>query len=375
MAPAGPAPGATVPAAPLLAGAPYAKELNAACDAVRLASKLCRTVQQQLSDAEKVDKLDDSPVTVADYGAQALVAWALSRADPGARISMVAEEDSASLKDPSGAAMLQRITQLVNSVIAEAGGEPLTGHDVIDLIDLGASPGGGAGRHWVLDPIDGTRGFVGMRQYAVCLGMLQDGDVALGVLGCPNLPRGTFKEDDGGAVAASRSGDAGRGLLFAAHRGHGAYVSGLWDASPPFTRIRVDDVAENSAARFMESFESRHSDHTFTAEVARHMGVTLPPLRMDSQVKYGLLSRGDASIFMRFPPSSYREKIWDHCAGVVIVEEAGGKVTDASGARLDFSRGRWLDLDRGIIAAPPRVHAAVLEAVAAVGRRRDGEGA
>lgn len=34
------------------------------------------------------------------------------------------------------------------------------------------------GRHWVLDPIDGTRGFVGMRQYAVCLGLLDQGQVA-----------------------------------------------------------------------------------------------------------------------------------------------------------------------------------------------------
>jgi hypothetical protein len=59
---------------------------------------------------------------------------------------------------------------------------------------------------------------------------------------------------------------------------------------------------------------------------AQALGVVLPPLRMDSQVKYGLLSRGEASIFMRFPPPSYREKIWDHCAGFVIVEEAGGKV-------------------------------------------------
>jgi 3'-phosphoadenosine 5'-phosphosulfate (PAPS) 3'-phosphatase len=39
--------------------------------------------------------------------------------------------------------------------------------------ELGGSQGGAEGRHWVLDPIDGTRGFVGMRQYAVCLGMLQ----------------------------------------------------------------------------------------------------------------------------------------------------------------------------------------------------------
>jgi hypothetical protein len=234
-------------------------------------------------------------------------------------------------------------------------------------------------------------------------------------------------------AAASRSGDAGRGCLFLAHRGRGAYAAALWDAGSPLERIHVDDVAGTSGARFMESFESRHSDHSFTAQVVRSwgaagggggvlrpqraavfalrpvkastllrcaplmwaplpppslrrdrprprpvrrqaevLGVTRPPLRMDSQVKYGLLSRGDASIFMRFPPPSYREKIWDHCAGFVIVEEAGGKVTDAGGARLDFSRGRWLDLDRGIVAAPPRVHAALLDAVTKVQQQRAG---
>lgn len=42
---------------------------------------------------------------------------------------------------------------------------------------------------------------------------------------------------------------------------------------------------------------------------------------------------------------------------------ARAQVTDASGARLDFSKGRYLALDRGIIAAPPKLHAALIEAV------------
>eukprot|EP00878_Enallax_costatus_P005475 GHUV01005746.1.p1 GENE.GHUV01005746.1~~GHUV01005746.1.p1 ORF type:complete len:403 (+),score=134.31 GHUV01005746.1:292-1500(+) len=353
--------------------AQYAKELEAACQAVQLASKLCRTVQQQLTTAEKTDKQDDSPVTVADYGAQALVAWVLQRSDPSVRLSMVAEEDATDLKSPSGGVMLTRITQLINTVLEDVpDAEQLTEQQVVDLIELGGSNGGRTGRHWVLDPIDGTRGFVGMRQYAVCLGMLQDGDVLLGVLGCPNLPQGRAQDDDGGADAASRSSSSDVGVLFLAHRGCGAYAAPLpqqptpLSSSSKLTRIHVQDVTDMSGARFMESFESRHSDHSFTAAVAKQAGVTLPPLRMDSQVKYGLLSRGDAGIFMRFPPPAYREKIWDHCAGFCIVEEAGGKVTDGSGARLDFARGRWLDLDGGIIAAPPAVHEAVLKAVQTV---------
>lgn len=42
---------------------------------------------------------------------------------------------------------------------------------------MGNSNGGCKGSYWVLDPIDGTRGFVGMRQYAVCLGLIKDGEV------------------------------------------------------------------------------------------------------------------------------------------------------------------------------------------------------
>jgi len=38
-------------------------------------------------------------------------------------------------------------------------------------------------------------------------------------------------------------------------------------------------------------------------------------------------------------------------------------VTDGAGNRLDFSRGRWLDLEKGIIAGPPLVHEALLKAV------------
>jgi 3'(2'), 5'-bisphosphate nucleotidase len=40
----------------------------------------------------------------------------------------------------------------------------------------------------VLDPIDGTLGFVRGDQYAIALAMVENGEVVLGVLGCPNLP-------------------------------------------------------------------------------------------------------------------------------------------------------------------------------------------
>lgn len=49
------------------------------------------------------------------------------------------------------------------------------------------------------------------------------------------------------------------------------------------------------------------------------MGVKAPPVRIDSQAKYGALARGDGAIYMRFPHKGYREKIWDHAAGYIVV--------------------------------------------------------
>ena len=89
------------------------------------------------------------------------------------------------------------------------------------------------------------------------------------------------------------------------------------------------------------------------------------PLRVYSMAKYGAIARGDVEIFMKFARSGYKEKIWDHAAGVIIVEEAGGVVTDAGGKPLDFSQGRFLeDLDRGIIVCSGKaLHNILIEAV------------
>lgn len=344
------------------------REQEAAVKAVRLASHLCDHVQSQLKDAEKVEKDDSSPVTVADYGAQALTSWSLLRSLPDLEFKMIAEEDSDDLKTPEGAAMLRRITDLVNHTLSECEEDAplLTPDDVIDLIDAGRSDGGPSGRYWVLDPIDGTRGFVSMRQYAVCLGLLVDGEIGLGVLGCPNLPQWSVSDVDcNEAGACDPYDEVGIGCCFAAHRGRGAFAGPLFNTEGlPTIPVHCNDLLAPEEVRFMESVEAKHSNHHLSAAVAEEIGLELPSLRIDSQAKYGALSRGDASIFMRFPPDTYREKIWDHVAGVVVLEEAGGVVTDALGNPLDFSQGRYLPyLNGGLIAATPSMHRAIIAAL------------
>eukprot|EP00850_Spirogloea_muscicola_P000558 SM000002S05638 [mRNA] locus=s2:1372200:1373915:+ [translate_table: standard] len=278
---------------------------------------------------------------------------------------MVAEEDSDDLRAEGGQPMLDRITELVNEVLAtdgEHGGErppPLAPTDVVAAIDRGRSEGGAQGRHWVLDPIDGTRGFVRGDQYAVALGLLDHGEVVLGVLGCPNLPSAPIA---GGISPAAASSGEPNGCLFAARRGAGTTVEPM-DSSQPPKQVRVSSVDDPTWATFCESYESAHSKQDLTASIARVLGVTAPPVRIDSQAKYGAMARGDAAIYLRFPHAGYREKIWDHVAGAIVVTEAGGIVSDAIGKPLDFSKGRYLDVERGIIATNPQLMPILLAAV------------
>lgn len=347
-------------------------ELAAAVKAVRLASHLCDNVQWQLRNDEKVEKEDGSPVTVADYGAQVLVSWSLQRSLPGQTFNMVGEEDSADLRTEEGGPVLRRITDLVNHTLSECEKEAtlLTPEDVLELVDAGRSDGGKTGRHWVLDPIDGTRGFITMRQYAVCLGMLVDGEIGLGVLGCPNLPQWSVSDVDCNEGGCDPYDERGIGCCFAAHVGRGTYAGPLFVADKdemPGIKVHVNDLLSPEEVRFMESVEAKHSNHVLSAAVAMEIGLELPSLRIDSQAKYGVLSRGDSSIFMRYPPDSYREKIWDHVAGVMVLQEAGGVVSDAAGNKLDFSQGRHLPyLNGGLIAATPSMHRLIIAALAKI---------
>ena len=85
---------------------------------------------------------------------------------------------------------------------------------------------------------------------------------------------------------------------------------------------------------------------------------------MDGQGKMCVVGAGAADAVMRLPPLGYREKVWDHAAGVHFVCEAGGLGTDLMGAELDFSCGRYLPASTtGIVYSNGLVHSEVLEAI------------
>ena len=91
------------------------------------------------------------------------------------------------------------------------------------------------------------------------------------------------------------------------------------------------------------------------------------PLRMDSQAKSGAVARGEAVLYLRMPfpkHPDYREKVWDHAAGSLVVEEAGGRVTDMFDRPLDFGSNVRMEGNRGVVVSNGEVHDAVIEALA-----------
>ena len=175
---------------------------------------------------------------------------------------------------------------------------------------------------------------------------------------------------DGWRVA----GDADRtrtdsGSIFFAVKGQGAFIiadgPGTDDTPAP---VRVSEREDPAAVQFCESVESGHSAHGDSAAIAGRLGLTAPPLRMDSQAKYAVVARGEADIYLRLPTrADYREKIWDHAAGALIVTEAGGVVSDVDGRPLEFHHGRELTANRGVIVTNGRLHQRVLDVVRALG--------
>ena len=84
----------------------------------------------------------------------------------------------------------------------------------------------------------------------------------------------------------------------------------------------------------------------------------------DSQCKYAVVARGQAEAYIRSPTDRfYEEKIWDHAAGFRVILEAGGRVSDVNGAPLDFSIGRGLARNKGVIVTNGLCHDRVLAAV------------
>lgn len=362
--------------------AKYHRELEAAVDVVERACRICVDVKKSLysSEGRIVEKNDNTPVTVADFGVQALVSLELSKVFPS--IPLVAEEDSDFV----------RSNNLVDSVVsvvtdkASSNDKPLTNVDVLEAIDRGKNAivyGTRPATYWVLDPIDGTKGFLKGSEalYVVGLALVVEGDIVLGVMGCPNWKEASSYNSTID-VQGSESVPSRSGILMVAHVGCGTWARQLSDltgvsAKVPngWTKCFVDGCHLVPKARFcisdsqtwesvpLSAFFSATSD----ADGVSDKEILLLPTCCGSLCKYLMVASGRASVFILRARAQTIIKAWDHAVGIICVHEAGGKVTDWKGSDIDLAgdqvERRILFPSMGVLVSNGTIHNRILEMI------------
>jgi len=322
-------------------------ELNAAFRAVADACTVARQVQQQLDAVRQMIKDDKSPVTVADFAVQAIVSMSLTEALGSSLI--VGEEHAGELRSDDQSALREAVVNAVRSLRPDTSAQQVL--DAIDHCDHDATAEG----FWTLDPIDGTKGFLRGQQYAIALARIEHGRVVMGVMGCPNLPVSFESPLDMADL---------QGCIYTARLGGGSWEQAGTAFDGTCRPIKASPHDPQQAIRACESVEASHSKQDDSARILHDLGKSGTPARLDSQCKYAVVARSQADAYLRLPTGkNYVEKIWDHAAGMLIAQEAGAVVSDITGAPLDFSRGRRLELNRGVICAAPGLHDRIIETI------------
>ncbi|HTH51728.1 MAG TPA: 3'(2'),5'-bisphosphate nucleotidase CysQ, partial [Pyrinomonadaceae bacterium] len=186
-----------------------------------------------------------------------------------------------------------------------------------------------ARRVWIIDPIDGTAGFVKKDgDFAVQIGLAEAGKPILGVVYMPAHSKLQFAVRGQGAFESKDEGDA--------------------------TRLHVSDKSDLSSLRLAMS---RNHPSKRMSRVIEHFDFKDICRRGSVGLKVALIACRDCDIYIHPSP---RTKLWDTCAPQMILEEAGGKFTDLFGREIDYSRSDLQNWD-GIVACNAAAHAAAIQ--------------
>ena len=178
-------------------------------------------------------------------------------------------------------------------------------------------------RVWIVDPIDGTRSFIARRpEFGISVGLVERGQVVLGVVANP-------------ATAEVFWAVAGRGAYRRQADGKDVRLSVRQDAEGRTLLASRSEIAAGELEPFLDSWR------------LLPMGSTA--------YKLALVAAGEGSSFISRGPKNE----WDICGGALLVEEAGGVVTDLAGRAITYNRPD--PYVHGIAAGSAAAHAALLE--------------
>eukprot|EP00835_Amoeboradix_gromovi_P002971 NODE_182_length_15748_cov_0.173174.p7 type:complete len:284 gc:universal NODE_182_length_15748_cov_0.173174:14627-15478(+) len=271
-------------------------KLSLGIEAVQLACSVISKLPKKVS-----KKMDTSPVTLADFTSQAIIA-----------------------------------TMLNDNIIAE---ESMPNHELREEIDslspikinwelFERMPNSNVG--WFLDPIDGTKGYIRDDQYAVCLAYY-DSELLFSIIGCPNLGYPTMK-------------DTVKGTIMVAIKNNGTYQAPLYKSWNVDESLKCECRLLSSLA---QSFESAHVVQTVINDFLRDHDIK-EVVKMDSQAKYVVVARGEVGYYLRATPVGYTEKAWDHAPGYLAIVEANGMCKQLCDKAIIFKYQKDLHVD-GIV--------------------------
>ncbi len=186
----------------------------------------------------------------------------------------------------------------------------------------------GRARVWMVDPLDGTRGFIsGNGDFAVQIGLAVEGAAALGVVYLP-VPD----------------------VLYYAARGHGA-----WVLRPETDAERLHVSAQTELPRMRLAVSRTHRSPKMDA-VMRALGLREQVARGSVGIKIGLIVERQCDLYIHL---SGRTKQWDTCAPEAILNEAGGRLTDLWGVAYPYNT-EDLHNGNGLVATNGAAHATVV---------------
>ncbi|TQV94350.1 hypothetical protein V2A60_002613 [Cordyceps javanica] len=338
----------------------YRKELEIAIDALQKASSLSQTVVSA-QDKAGIEKDDFSPVTVADFAVQGLLAATFKGAFP--EDNFVGEENASHLR--TNEALLNRVWELLSTVPRHGLTKvPESREQLCELVDLCGSGVPEPRRTWVFDPIDGTRTYMMGQVYAINIALLVDGQQMVSAVGCPNTSMDARAPLNNPDIDPSNGG-----CIAYAVKDHGAYVRPMHGDLHEVTPRRLSQqpsVSNVEDLHFVTSHDMADSALPGIHEkLTERMGIDFPGCDLLPWVlRWTVLAMGLGSTTVQVYKSRQRlAKIWDHAGAMLLYEETGGKITDIDGKRLDWLAGRKFVRNFGFVAAPPSIHGAVLEQV------------
>ncbi len=185
-------------------------------------------------------------------------------------------------------------------------------------------------RVWIVDPMDGTREFIDkVGQFAVMIGLSVEGHPVLGVVYQPTTD-----------------------TMFTAVKGEGAFRI----QNGKKTKLSVSDISEPSDMRLVVS--RSHRSHLVDS-IMQSLGIEKEVASGSVGLKVGLMVQNKSDIYIH--PNS-KTKEWDTCAPQIILEEAGGEITDCWGSPLTYNKENTYN-DKGFVASNGTVHWQIVEHV------------